>query len=496
MLQIVHDVAPGASLAFASAFVGTAGFANNILGLAAAGAGVIVDDVGILTQPMFQDGVVAQAVETVVAQGVTYLSSAGNSGRMGYESAFRPGPSFPAGSFGNQQFFGGVAHDFDPGPGMDAFQRVTIPAQGQLLLSLQWDSPFFSVSGPPGTQNDIDLYVLNAAATAVLDGAAFNNLNGDAVATMSLANPSAAPLTVNLMIVRFAGADPGRLKYVLFRTASIDEYATSSGTIFGHANAAGAIAVGAARYSQTPAFGTDPAVLEPFSSRGTTPILFTTTGAPTLDPRAGKPEVVAPDGVDTTFFGSSDTDATGFPNFFGTSAAAPHAAAVAALLLQSAPGLLGGEVRTVLQATALDMAGPGVDPDSGAGLVQADGALAAPAVPVLELQLNQTTFAPGDTMVLTATLTPGLVAPPVDVYIAVQVPDGSLFSLQPVGGPVPGIAPVATGLTPIPIGGVVVTYQFTGAEPGGTWFWYAAMARNGGLKLVGGFQQLGFTFTP
>jgi subtilisin family serine protease len=297
------------------------------------------------------------------------------------------------------------------------------------------------------------------------------------------------------MIVRFAGASPGLLKYVLFRAATIEEHATDSGTIFGHANAAGAIAVGAARYSQTPAFGTDPPVLEPFSSRGPTPILFTTTGAPTLEPRAGKPDVVAPDGVDTTFFGSADPDTTGFPNFFGTSAAAPHAAAVAALLLESAPGLLGGEVRTVLQATALDMAGPGFDNDSGAGLVQADGVLAAPAVPLLELQLNQTAFAPGDTMVLTATLAPGLIAPLVDVYIAVQVPDGSLFSLQPVGA-VPGIAAVATGLTPLPFAGVVVTYRFTGAEPGGTWVWYAALARNGGLGLVGGFQQLGFTFSP
>jgi hypothetical protein len=45
MLQIVHDVAPGAPLAFATANGGQANLANNIRALRDAGAGVIVDDV-------------------------------------------------------------------------------------------------------------------------------------------------------------------------------------------------------------------------------------------------------------------------------------------------------------------------------------------------------------------------------------------------------------------------------------------------------------------
>src|SRR5262249_48166273 len=91
MLQIVHDVAPGASLAFASAFNGEAAFANNIKALKNAGAKVIVDDVFYYDEPMFQDGIVAQAVDNVVAGGAAYFSAAGNEARQSYQSSFRAG---------------------------------------------------------------------------------------------------------------------------------------------------------------------------------------------------------------------------------------------------------------------------------------------------------------------------------------------------------------------------------------------------------------------
>src|SRR5262249_11728526 len=110
--------------------------------------------------------------------------------------------------------------------------------------------------------------------------------------------------------------------------------------------------------------------------RGTTPILFDTAGARlgTADPRADKPQIVAPDGADTTFFGS-DNDGTGFPNFFGTSAAAPHAAAVGALIFQAVQTATPVQILAALQSTALDMGPAGFDNDSGAGLIQADAAL-------------------------------------------------------------------------------------------------------------------------
>ncbi len=141
MMQLIHDVAPGAGQAFHTAFGGQADFALGIQELAGCPAGsepgctpggaaadVIVDDVIYFAEPMFQDGVIAQAVDHVVAAGVSYFSSAGNFGRDSYEAEFRVGASGP----------GGTLHDFDPGPGIDTCQAITIPS----------GVTFFLFSGP------------------------------------------------------------------------------------------------------------------------------------------------------------------------------------------------------------------------------------------------------------------------------------------------------------------------------------------------------------
>jgi len=106
------------------------------------------------------------------------------------------------------------------------------------------------------------------------------------------------------------------------------------------------------------------------------PILFDTAGNRLTIPQMRlKPEIVAPDGANTTFFGR-DAEPDGFPNFFGTSAAAPHAAAVAALMIQAVPTTTPERVYEILETTAIDMGPPGFDFDSGFGLIQADQALA------------------------------------------------------------------------------------------------------------------------
>jgi len=270
----------------------------------------------------------------------------------------------------------GELHDFDAGPGVDFFQSVTIPVSASpLQISFQWDSPLGH------SPNDLDLYLFNQTNPKPLAQSAFSNLGGDPIEVLSFLNDgSYGSNEFNLLIAKREGAAPSRMKYIAVNHEAfqINEYNTNSPTVFGHKNAAGVAAVGAVPYF-------NPTRLESFSSLGGTPILFNSAGDRLSRPEVRpQPRFVAPDNVNTTFFGSDileDTDR--FPNFPGTSAAAPQAAAVAALMLQANAHLRPTDIYQALEYTALDIndhytsgSGVGVDYASGYGLIQADQAIA------------------------------------------------------------------------------------------------------------------------
>lgn len=399
MGELIYDVAPGVSLAFNTAFLGQPGFANGILGLAEAGSDVIVDDIIYFAEPMFQDGIIGQAADIVSNNGVPYFSSAGNNLDDSYESDFNNGGTFDLRDFFSGELFGEyVLHDFDPGEGVDFFQEVNVPAGGgNIILSFQWDDPFASVcAGCPGADTDLDIFL------ALVDGdfnsmfialsATDANIGGDAVEILGVSSGGA--VTAYLVIGKWTGKvgeqqfdlgpnpDPGFIKYVNFGSVSITDYATNSGTSYGHANAKNAVSVGAVRYDQTPAFGVKQPIREVFSSSGGVPTLFSIKGNKQREVRK-KPEISAVQGTNNTFFGF-DYEGDGFPNFFGTSASAPHAAAVAALMLEATNGNISPKkITQAMQKTAIDMDDPrtpkfdkGFDFATGAGFLKADDAIA------------------------------------------------------------------------------------------------------------------------
>lgn len=390
MAQIVHDIAPEASLLFHSGMGGQADFISALNALKAAGARVIVDDLTYLAAPMFADGPIAQAVDRAVAEGIVFVTAAGNEGYNSYDSAFRPGTVYADAQIpteGGLQFGGGVAHDFDPGSGVDSMQAFTLGVNKSISLSIQWDQPYFSANGRVGSQSDVDVYLLNADGSKVLAAANTDNMDRDPVEVLQYTNTTGRTATFNLMIVHWGdGPVPGRLKYIEFDgNAFFTQFPPRSGTIFGHANAAGALTVGAAAFHRTPAFGTSPPIVEPFSAQGAASILFDGDGN-RIDPLTRpKPDIVGPDNVNNTFLGwDISNDADTLPNFPGTSAAAPHVAAVMALLLEAVPTASPAQLKAALQSTAIDMDDPetsgfdkGPDMRTGYGLIQADAALRA-----------------------------------------------------------------------------------------------------------------------
>ena len=379
MAELVHDLAPGAAISFATANGGQANFANNILALAADGAKVIVDDVQYFAEPAYQDGVIAQAVNQVTAQGVAYFSSAGNQGLQGYEGVWNGGP---AKTIGTTQG-GPITESFMQfAPGQD---YLTLDLQFVDTIVLQWDRPANSASGPsPGPGDDLDLFITNAAGDRIFEADTAINSTGDPIAIVSISSLAANQTTgTNYLRVGFFNnggeTPPTEIKVISFKNTLGNNIASNlnNGTVYGHAAASGATGVAASAFFDTPAFGTTPPLVESFSSGGPVTKWYDVNGNRLATPQVvGSPQITGVDGGNTTFFGSdSSHDPDGLPNFFGTSAAAPDVAAVAALLLQENPSLTPAQILNILQSTAIDMGTPGYDSRTGSGLVDAFAAV-------------------------------------------------------------------------------------------------------------------------
>jgi hypothetical protein len=135
---------------------------------------------------------------------------------------------------------------------------------------------------------------------------------------------------------RTTGRTPvSRLAYQIWGEGYVAEhYSPSMPSIVGHHLAARGMAVAA--YDPFPSY------LPEFytSTGGRLPVYFDSAGNRSPKPQVRlQPAVASTDRGNTTFFVADDArDPDDLPNFGGTSAAAPHAAAIAALVLQKAGG--------------------------------------------------------------------------------------------------------------------------------------------------------------
>jgi subtilisin family serine protease len=396
MLQLIHDVAPGAKLYFHTAFDGLADFASGIIKLAEAGCKVIVDDIIYFAEAPFQDDLIAQAVDQVHSMGVAYFSSAGNNARQSWT-----GPFVDSGLLYN----GSPINNFNPSnplalPDPRIADRIPISLDnGISIIVLGWDQPSSSASPAKGSLSDLDIYIFDEETDSTNPlfcpsvyclGGTDSNIGGDAVEVLlidvsqvllDVGRPSDMYKLFTLMIVHYEGPYASNMQISIFSGDFTNSLKSNSGTSYGHANARGAAGVAAAYSMATPAYGVANIQLESFSSSGGVPILFDNDGnrLPKAEIRL-QPRFTGPDGASNTFFGRSYN---GFPNplFFGTSASAPHVAAVGALMLQGNPELKPDEIFEAIQATAIDMndnyfwTSMGFDFASGYGFVDAAAAV-------------------------------------------------------------------------------------------------------------------------
>ena len=325
--EIVHEVAPEAELHLICI--------EDVVGLGLAKDYAVANGITILNLsagfyntargdgsggPSTPDGIVQAGRDA----GILWVVSAGNEAERHW-----------SGTFSGE---GNTFHDFVPG---DEGINFTLGPNQQACAFLKWDA------WPTTTTQDFDLGIFDAAtfdlvAASAADQVALNSSPTEAACV--LAPPEGGEYFV--AIERFAGAAP-RLDLFL-DGVGFDQYRVAAGSLVEPASAPEVLATAAICWNG--------GALEPYSSQG-----------PTIDGRV-KPDVAGFDSNASAIYGPFDSGSgCGESGFTGTSAAAPHVAGIAAILVQRHAPLSAAQLQARLEASAEDLGAAGKDSVYGWG---------------------------------------------------------------------------------------------------------------------------------
>ena len=422
MLEIVHDIAPGAALMF-----GHFGFAydsggtvmdfNAAVDCLAANADIVVDDIGWFgVGPYDGTSIVSQnTADALNGPGPIrgYYTSVGNQAQDHYQAPYVNSgisidetdvfePLSPDGVFGwDLHEFAAIAEPeatvhAGAGPALATGNRLILAPGAIATFILLWDDEWGRAT------TDYDLFVREGSTIHVCSGESQeftlsepeipyfpmeecsweNDTNDDMALDVVIGNylGEAAPVTFDLFVICRA--------CIAFSNGNTLDFTTAASSVPNQSDAGGepasVVSLGAVGHSS-------PNQIESFSSRGLTE-----------DGRL-KPDTVAVDGVCITGaggFGQGSCQSGGH-RFFGTSAASPHAAGIAALLLECQPSLSRVALRDALLDSAIDLGEGGPDPIYGNGRLNA---LAAAGAAGCSLPTPTPTASP--TATATPTVTP------------------------------------------------------------------------------------------
>ncbi len=399
LLEIVHDIAPGAQLAFANLDTDLA--FNQAVNFLAASNDVVVDDIGFFGFPY--DGTSSVSANTASALNNNanriraYVTAVGNDSNGHYLGTYASS-GVDIGNIPNVVNPGHV-HLFQSkgdttdvlGLGSQPHDIIVMPTAGEVVIFLTWDDQFGH------SNNNYDLYLVRQSTGQVvarsidvqsgsqdpLEAIDYTNTGGNDTFQIVVQNVRdlAAPRNLNLYLFEPECAQDGP-RLLAAGHHELHNYNTATRSVSAQGDSGGSpvsvISVGAicsASAAAAGVFAGSPAPSESCNDTTHQTIEFFSSLGPTIDNRM-KPDISAIDGVSVTGAGAFDVP------FFGTSAAAPHVAGTAALVLQSSACLISGATsaadpvaaRTSLRNMIISGAtliGSGPDNTFGAGLANA-----------------------------------------------------------------------------------------------------------------------------
>jgi Subtilase family len=341
MLEIVHDIAPDAALAFHDCGANTVAFNSAIDDLVAAGCNIICDDISWISQPFFEDGTVASHVNDVIStHNLVYVTSAGNSAAKHYQGTYYDNSVYPG------------YHDFSGGSSAFKDLYIDIPPGAEVTVILQWNDRWGASS------NDYDLYLYDESTDSLVAGSASTQSGSqDPLEGFTFTNSGSSVVIGDIWVTRYSAPTPRILEVFLYPSGGVTVYPNNLGSadsIFGHAAVPGAVTVGAIDALDP---GNDD--IESYSSRGPVTISYLSPGS------RQKPDICGIDNVRVTGAGV-------FPSRFpGTSASAPHIAGILAQVWGAKPAMTATQVTSLLSDSAIDLGSPGFDTTFGYGRADA-----------------------------------------------------------------------------------------------------------------------------
>ena len=405
MCEVVQRLVPGSQIFFATDGTSNDNSANeeqmamNIGAMVAAGCQIIIDDVFYGDESPFQDsGPVARAVIDASNKGVMHFSCMAN-----YNNLDSGVTSCWEGDFKSGETSGLL--DFKPGSdgGADEYNQIT--SNGNSVdVYLFWSEPTGSAASQYNlyaldSNGDIDLQASTSTKDPVqhLSGVP----NGDYI-VVQMQSGSARFLHLDIAsqnsAFEFGTAGRARGHDTTDAPNAFSVAATAAATaysgFFGN-GAAGPYPNLFSSGDKVEYFSNDGPRRIFFTADGTaiTPGNFSSTGGKVL----AKPDFTAADGVQTSVTGFNAASP-----FFGTSCAAPHAGALAALLMSYRPTFTPAQIAAALRGGTVQITDPGAgNRDSGAGILLAPNIFQAVNTPPSILSISPANGPAGTTVTIT-----------------------------------------------------------------------------------------------